>query len=214
MGEGEHWKRRWKLEDKYNAIKITSILKKGGGNNQKGLFPFLPCPSSENYQYPSLLWKMYFHMSCLIPFGAMCLSFTGKPESSSAVDIHLNVLPQTKSGEVSSSGVRGDDCAVAKEMCQADDTCFKHYRAFQRVCRAKCNHQMEAQPCLAARKALEGTVLGNCTCPQPVQDKCTEVWDNIFNNTCLQHTQRFQASMTTKEIHIHEGTQGLDAGKC
>uniref|UniRef100_A0ABM5ETR3 GDNF family receptor alpha-like n=1 Tax=Pogona vitticeps TaxID=103695 RepID=A0ABM5ETR3_9SAUR len=159
--------------------------------------------------YPEFKDCMCIKDNCSIKsfHGQQCFKNQGKSESSSAMDVHPKFLQQTKSEEEALSGVRESDCSVAKETCQADDACFTQYQTFQRVCRATCN----LQQCLEARKALEDTVLGKCTCPEPVQKRCTEVWENIFNNTCLQHTQVYQVSTITKEIHTEEGIQGSNA---
>ncbi|ETE66805.1 GDNF family receptor alpha-like protein, partial [Ophiophagus hannah] len=96
---------------------------------------------------------------------------------------------------------------VAKDLCRKDHTCFTQYKTFQRVCRAevaKCSLEMVVEQCFAAWKLLKKTVMGSCTCPEPVHKKCVKIWKNIFNNTCLQSTQEYQDSATGKETYAYK----------
>ncbi|XP_061482046.1 GDNF family receptor alpha-like [Rhineura floridana] len=146
--------------------------------------------------------------------GKQCFSDKGKSEPTSSTDVQLKFLPWTTSPEMAHPRTLGIDCAVAKEICRGDDTCSLRYKKFQRVCRtevAKCSLRMVVQQCFTAWKELSKTVLGNCTCPEPVHKRCTKIWKNIFNNTCLQHIQEYRASVVHKETNTGESTYGFDA---
>ncbi|XP_070595006.1 GDNF family receptor alpha-like [Erythrolamprus reginae] len=142
--------------------------------------------------------------------GEKCSRDEGNVESSSSTDIQFSPPDQVKPSEMVHSNPLGNDCSVAKELCRRDHTCFTQYKTFQRVCRAevaKCSLEMVVEQCFAAWKLLKKTVMGSCTCSQPVHKRCVKIWKNIFNNTCLQSTQKYQDSAIGKQTYAVEETQ-------
>ncbi|KAF7246954.1 GDNF family receptor alpha-like [Varanus komodoensis] len=147
-------------------------------------------------------------------FGKECFSTKAKSAPPSSSDIQSKFPQQTKGQETAHMGGPGNDCSLAKEICQGDEACSVRYKKFQRVCRAevaKCSLQRVVQQCFTAWKELMQTVLANCSCPEPVHKRCTKIWKNIFNNTCLQHIQEYQLPDISKDIYAGEGTQGHNA---
>ncbi|XP_053239981.1 GDNF family receptor alpha-like, partial [Podarcis raffonei] len=69
--------------------------------------------------------------------GKQCFGNKGKSKLYASTDVQLGFLPQTKLQETVHPGMLGTDCAVAKEICRGDDTCFLQYKKFQRMCRTK-----------------------------------------------------------------------------
>ncbi|XP_028578450.2 GDNF family receptor alpha-like [Podarcis muralis] len=141
--------------------------------------------------------------------GKQCFGNKGKSKLYASTDVQLGFLPQTKLQETVHPGMLGTDCAVAKEICRGDDTCFLQYKKFQRMCRTKvanCSLRVVVQQCLTAWKELRRTVLGSCICPEPLHKRCTKIWKHIFNNTCVQYTQEYQASAIQEETYA-----GFDA---
>ncbi|XP_025026670.1 GDNF family receptor alpha-like [Python bivittatus] len=146
--------------------------------------------------------------------GKKCSTDKGNLEPSPSIDTQFTPPRQIKTPRMVLSGQLGNDCSVAKDLCQRDNTCFTKYKIFQRVCRAevaKCSLQMVVEQCFAAWKLLKKTVMGNCTCPEPVHKRCFKIWKNIFNNTCLQSTQEYQDSAIGKETYTVEETQSRSA---
>ncbi|KAH0622002.1 hypothetical protein JD844_023874 [Phrynosoma platyrhinos] len=143
-----------------------------------------------------------------------CSNHQGQPEHSLST---LKFPQQTKSEVTGPTGLLGrNDCFVAKELCRGDDTCSTLYKNFLRACRAetaKCSLPMAGQQCFTAWKELQRTILGNCTCPEPVQRRCTKIWKNIFNNTCLDYAQIFHNPAMSKESYTGEGAQNLIVDK-
>uniref|UniRef100_A0A8C6X7C1 GDNF family receptor alpha like n=1 Tax=Naja naja TaxID=35670 RepID=A0A8C6X7C1_NAJNA len=138
------------------------------------------------------------------------LFVAGNLESSSSTNIQFRPPDQIKPPGMVHSNHLGNDCSVAKDLCRKDHACFTQYKTFQRVCRAeiaKCSLEMVVEQCFAAWKLLKKTVMGSCTCPEPVHKKCVKIWKNIFNNTCLQSAQEYQDSANEKESYAVQETQ-------
>ncbi|XP_014724959.1 PREDICTED: GDNF family receptor alpha-like [Sturnus vulgaris] len=90
----------------------------------------------------------------------------------------------------------GRDCGAARQRCRREPRCSAAFRSFQRACQAPAHTcGLPAPPkCLPAWKELRKTVLGKCTCSEPLQARCIKIWKGIFNNPCLQYSQESLAS--------------------
>ncbi|XP_030091133.1 GDNF family receptor alpha-like [Serinus canaria] len=110
-------------------------------------------------------------------------------ESPSRPDTGLGVRPPGQPEELRS-------CSVARRRCREQPRCSAAHRSFQRSCRAPAGTCRSPGPgkCLLAWKELRKTVLGTCTCSEPLQARCIKIWKGIFNNPCLQYSQEGQAS--------------------
>ncbi|XP_051633826.1 GDNF family receptor alpha-like isoform X1 [Manacus candei] len=118
-------------------------------------------------------------------------------ESFSRSDTELSFRQHRNPKDERHSEELENDCRIAKQRCREDPSCFALYRSFQRACQAdaaKCRFPMVNQECLSAWKELMKTVLGQCTCSEPLQTRCIKIWKGIFNNRCLQYSQESQAS--------------------
>ncbi|KAM4787146.1 GDNF family receptor alpha-like isoform 2-T2 [Cyanocitta cristata] len=92
------------------------------------------------------------------------------------------------------------DCSLAKQRCREEPQCSAVYRSFQRACQAaaaKCRFPMPGK-CLLAWRQLRKTVLGKCSCSEPLQMRCIKIWKGIFDNPCLQYSQESQASAASE----------------
>ncbi|XP_062839229.1 GDNF family receptor alpha-like isoform X2 [Anolis carolinensis] len=134
-----------------------------------------------------------------------CSNQEGKPEPSS---FSPEFSQQTKPKITGPIGLLNiNDCFLAKEMCQGDDYCSMRYKDFLKACRAEpahCSLPMAGEQCFRVWKELQRTILGNCTCPEPMQKRCTKIWKVIFNNTCLDNTQVFQTSPRSKQNYADQ----------
>lgn len=128
-------------------------------------------------------------MTLFVPISADYL------ESLSRSDAEVGVRPPRSPGEQRSPADRGS-CGAARRRCREQPRCWAALRSFQRGCRAPAGTCSIPRParCLRAWKELRTTPLGRCTCPEPRQTRCRKIWEGIFNNPCLQHSQESQAS--------------------
>ncbi|OWK63824.1 GDNF family receptor alpha-like [Lonchura striata] len=101
---------------------------------------------------------------------------------------HRNPEEQGRSEEL--------ECGVAERRCREEPRCSAALRGFQRACRAAAGACSAALPadCALAWRELSRTALGTCTCSEPLQARCSQIWKGMFNNPCLQYSQENQAS--------------------
>nr|XP_033791810.1 GDNF family receptor alpha-like isoform X2 [Geotrypetes seraphini] len=117
----------------------------------------------------------------------------------SATNIQSSFKQQTEYKGVTPDTERGNDCGVAKQVCQQSPHCYTMYENFKKLCSSKlehCDRQTSGPPCLIAWNELSKTVLGSCRCPDPAREHCLKIWNTVFNNNCLMHIQTSHAYTT------------------
>ncbi|XP_048154835.1 GDNF family receptor alpha-like isoform X2 [Corvus hawaiiensis] len=117
-------------------------------------------------------------------------------ESFPRSDTELSIRQRRNPQEQRRSEELETDCSLAKQRCREEPQCSAMYRSFQRACQAaaaKCRFPMPGK-CLLAWRHLRKTVLGKCSCSEPLQMRCIKIWKGIFDNPCLQYSQESQAS--------------------
>ncbi|XP_037988412.1 GDNF family receptor alpha-like [Motacilla alba alba] len=127
--------------------------------------------------------------------GKLCGINKDYVESLSRSDTELGIR-QHRSPEEQRRPADPESCGVAKRRCRQEPRCSAAHRSFQRACQAAagaCSFPGPAK-CVLAWKELRKTVLGRCTCSEPLQTRCIKIWKGIFNNPCLRHSQESQAS--------------------
>ncbi|XP_030051023.1 GDNF family receptor alpha-like [Microcaecilia unicolor] len=132
-------------------------------------------------------------------FGKQC-ALKEEPLKPSTKSIQSSFIQQAEYN-VTPDAERGNDCGVARQVCQQSHHCYTVYENFKRLCSAKleyCDLQTSGPPCLIAWNELSKTVLGNCKCPDPGHEHCLKIWKTVFSNNCLMHIQASHAYTTDK----------------
>ncbi|RLW12248.1 hypothetical protein DV515_00000784, partial [Chloebia gouldiae] len=138
--------------------------------------------------------------------GKLCSTNKDYLESFSRLDTELSIRQHRNPEDQRRSAELESDCSVAKRRCREEPRCSATLWGFQRACQAAahtCSFPGPAK-CLLAWKELSKTVLGKCTCSEPLQTRCIQIWEGIFNNPCLQYSQESQASGASENDGIDD----------
>ncbi|XP_077164821.1 GDNF family receptor alpha-like isoform X2 [Paroedura picta] len=145
--------------------------------------------------------------------GKTCFSNQGHLEPSSSPDISMTFPEPTKLKEVAQLDQLGKDCMMAKDMCQKNNTCSLLYECFQKRCRTEessSNCRRVGHRCLKAWQGPKKASRGGCKCPEPMCEKCTGIWKNIFNNSYLHQLPEYQVSPLHKKTSANERPQNFN----
>ncbi|KAE8603289.1 hypothetical protein XENTR_v10014285 [Xenopus tropicalis] len=145
-------------------------------------------------------------MNCSIRrlLGKQCTA--GKVNTIPTEPIKPNILQKSSLKYSRTTGVitlaKLNDCYVAKQHCKLDRNCFHLYENFKNCCITNanlCTTHGSHETCLSAWSELKSTVMGNCGCLYPAKEKCLNIWNGIYNNSCLKHAKKMESTLANTE---------------